>query len=109
MLNNLVLVGRIVSLPEMINNQAGEKSSKMMRLMISVTRPFKNRMGNYDEDYLIIKVWNNLISDIVAFLAIDTMVVIKGRVQSFQYKDSDNHFLEIIADRISKFGQYILE
>ncbi|WP_342277885.1 single-stranded DNA-binding protein [Spiroplasma endosymbiont of Nephrotoma flavescens] len=109
MLNNLVLVGRIVNPPEIIHNQTGERTSKMMRLTISVTRPFKNKLGHYDEDYLVIKVWNNLIADIVSFLVIDTMIAIKARIQSFQYKDNENHYLEIIADRIMRVGHYILE
>lgn len=105
MLNQLVLVGRIVNPLEVINSQKeSEKLSKMMKLMISVTRPFKNKNGLYDEDYITVKVWSNLISDITNSLVVDSMIIVKGRVQSFQFKDNENHYLEIIADRINKIS-----
>lgn len=99
-MNNLILVGKIISVPELITPRDINKVAKMMRFIIGVKRPFKNANGIYELDYINVKVWISLIEDIASLLIKDQMVSVKARVQSFQYKDNDNHYIEIIADQV---------
>ena len=49
MLNQVVLVGRIVKTPELKITETGKKTSKMT---LAVPRNYKNMDGEYDTDFL---------------------------------------------------------
>ena len=49
MLNNLVLVGRLTSDPEIIENENGKKISI---ITLAVSRSFKNANGEYETDFI---------------------------------------------------------
>lgn len=106
MMNNLILVGKIISPPEKIVPRDSSKNAVMVRFMISVTRPFKNANGEYVNDYINVKTWTTLVADLLPTLVENRIVTIKGRIQSFQYKENDTHYIEIIADQIVSLCKY---
>ncbi len=58
MLNNVVLVGRVVRQPELIQTQEGKKVSTVT---LAVTRSFKNAAsGEYDTDFINITLWEDI-------------------------------------------------
>ena len=57
MLNQTVLVGRIVSGPQ-INKTKNER--KIATITLAVSRNYKNEKGTYDTDFIPCILWNSL-------------------------------------------------
>ncbi len=58
MLNNVVLVGRVVRQPELIQTQDGKRVST---ITLAVTRSFKNAAsGEYETDFINITLWKGI-------------------------------------------------
>ncbi len=72
MINSFVIVGRI-------NNIKIDKDSTT--LVIAVKRPYKNCSGVYEDDLLEVRPFK-MPDSIDAFLNIDDVVGVKGRIQS---------------------------
>jgi len=53
MFNSLILIGRLVSQPEMITTKEGE--GKWVKFYLAVERPYKNSKNEYQIDYIGIK------------------------------------------------------
>lgn len=59
MLNNVVIVGRVVRQPELSETVEGKKVST---ITLAVTRSFKNSMtGEYDTDFINITLWEDIV------------------------------------------------
>lgn len=56
-MNQVILVGRLTSDPEIIIT---EKEKKMTAITIAVARPFKNIDGIYEADFIRCILWNNI-------------------------------------------------
>ena len=57
MLNQVVLVGRIVRKPEL---RESEKGKKLTFVTLAVPRSFKNMNGEYDTDFIDCVLWDNV-------------------------------------------------
>ena len=57
MLNQVVLVGRIVYDLELRKNDSGKK---FLSLTLAIPRSFKNMEGTYDTDFIRCIVWDNI-------------------------------------------------
>ena len=91
MLNQFVVVGRIVNDLEIEKN--GEKVTTSVK--IAVPRSYKNINGEYDTDFLNIKLWNGVAENTVNYCKKGDLIGAKGRVQS------ENNSMELIADKIT--------
>lgn len=100
MINNLILVGRIYSEPEIVPTKE-EMNAKWGKFILAVERPFRNRNNDYEIDFITVKTWLANIENIKGLLKSDTIIGIKGRIQTFTTKNSDFHYTEIIADKIT--------
>ena len=101
MLNQLVIVGRLVKDIETKILQDGKKVSE---ITLAVQRPFKNMEGNYDTDFIKVSVWEGLATAVEPYCLKGTMIAVKARVQSYLYEISEHKKitrLEVIAERIS--------
>lgn len=59
MLNNVVLVGRVVRQPELSETLEGRKVST---ITLAVTRSFKNSLsGEYETDFINITLWEDIV------------------------------------------------
>lgn len=85
MLNQVILVGRIVEL----------KPDKGIR--IAIPRPYKNEEGMYDADTLTIFIQGTMLENTVQYCSKGDLVGIKGRLQ----EDSKSHSPKIIADKLT--------
>ena len=57
MLNQIVLVGRLIKDPEVVTMESGKNIS---HITIAIPRPFKNVEGEYDTDFIDCVLWNTV-------------------------------------------------
>lgn len=101
MLNSLVIVGKIETLPEIKETSGGHK---VATLGLILDRPFKNMNGEYDVDHVTVTLWRGIAEMVCDLSAIGDVVGVRGRIQSNSYLAKDGntyHHLEIIAEKVS--------
>ena len=100
MLNQIVLVGRLVKSPELKQHDTGSKSS---RITLAVPRSYKNVNGEYETDFLECTLWKGIAENTVTYCKKGDLVGIKGRLQSNTYeKDGIKKWAtEIIAEKVT--------
>lgn len=101
MLNQVVLVGRLVQEPEI--KVVGEEKN-VANIDIAVPRNYKNADGEYETDFIKCVLWNGIASSTSEYCHKGDVVGVKGRLQSHTYEDKDGnkkYSLEVIAERVS--------
>lgn len=99
MINTVTLVGKVFSAPEIV--QSKESEPKWAKFILVVARPYKNRNNDYEIDFITIKTYLNKINEIKEQLQSDTILGINARIQTFNIKNNDFYYTEIIADKIT--------
>lgn len=97
MLNQTIVVGRIVSEPELKETENGKK---VTNLTIAVQRQFQNANGEYDTDFLDCVLWNGVAENTVNYCQKGDLIGIKGRLGS-TYNDKGQHIMELVAERVT--------
>lgn len=92
MLNQTVLVGRIVSDPQ-INETKNER--KIATITLAVSRNYKNENGNYDTDFIPCVLWNSVAENAYEYCKKGDLVGVKGRVQMTKNK------MEVIVEKLT--------
>lgn len=92
MLNQTVLVGRIVSDPK-LNETINDK--KVTIVPLAVQRSFKNEEGEYATDFIPCVLWDGVAQNVVEYCKKGDLIGIKGRIQSTADK------IELIAERVT--------
>ncbi|MDD2378039.1 MAG: single-stranded DNA-binding protein [Bacilli bacterium] len=101
MLNQTVIVGRIVKDPELRETESGKK---VTNITLAVPRSFKNVNGEYDTDFIPCVLWKGIAESTTEFCKKGDLVGIKGRIQSRAYTIEDEtrkHVIEIIAEKVT--------
>lgn len=100
MLNQVVLVGRLVKDPELIET---ETNKKMTRITIAIPRSFKNMDGEYETDFINCILWDSVAKNTVEYCKKGDIVGIKGRVQSsvVEKDDEKKYYFDVIAERVT--------
>ncbi|MEF9961418.1 MAG: single-stranded DNA-binding protein [Erysipelotrichaceae bacterium] len=100
MLNQIVIVGKVVDLPEIKKTVNG---TKIGNVGILLNRPFKNSEGYYDTDYLSITLWKGIAETVSEVCRVNDVLAIKGRIQTSDYTKDDivYHNYDIIAEKVS--------
>ena len=75
MLNQVVLVGRIVKTPELRVTETGKKTATVT---LAVPRNYKNMNGEYDTDFLDCTLWTNIAENTTEYCQTGDMVGIKA-------------------------------
>lgn len=96
MLNQVFLVGRLVSDLE-INET--ENKTKECNITLSVPRNYKNEDGIYENDFISIRLYNEIATNVVEYCKKGDLLGIKGRVQTRQ--EENKNTIEIIAEKIT--------
>ena len=91
MMNNVVLIGRIDNDIEKVENE--EKTS--YRLMLKISRNFKNENGEYETDLVPIELMSYIGSNVLQYCKKGDLIGTKGRLQSNENK------ISVIAERIT--------
>ena len=101
MLNQIVLVGRLVKTPEL---ELTENGKKISIITLAVPRSFKNMNGEYDTDFLDCTLWTGVAESTTEYCKSGDIVGIKGRVQSriIEKEDGSKYKkMEIVAEKVS--------
>ena len=101
MLNQIVLVGRLVKMPEVFTTESGKR---MTYLTLAIPRTFKNADGEYDTDFIDCVLWEVVAESTSEYCKQGDIVGVKGRVQSrmIEDEDGDNYKkMEVIAEKIT--------
>lgn len=101
MLNQAVLVGRIVQDPELKDLENG---NKMAKITLAVPRSFKNADGIYDTDFISCVLWKGIAENTVEYCKKGDLVGVKGRIQTRDVElDDESHrkYVEVIAEKVT--------
>lgn len=100
MINQLVLVGRLASDPEVVITESNRKRTS---ITIAIPRAFKNVDGTYDSDFIKCTLWNGIAESTGEYCKKGDLVAIKGRVQTSKYeKDGEKKYvIDFIAEKVS--------
>lgn len=101
MLNQIILVGRLVKTLEVIETESGKK---MSYITLAIPRTFKNADGEYDTDFIDCVLWEVVAESTSEYCKQGDIVGVKGRVQSRMIEDEDgNNYkkMEVIAEKIT--------
>lgn len=105
MLNQVVLVGRIVKTPELRVTETGKKTATVT---LAVPRNYKNMNGEYDTDFLDCTLWTNVAENTTEYCQTGDMVGVKGRIQTRIIHNEDGtkkKRTEIVAEKVTFLAQ----
>ena len=105
MLNQVVLVGRIVKTPELRVTETGKKTATVT---LAVPRNYKNMNGEYDTDFLDCTLWTNIAENTTEYCQTGDMVGVKGRIQTRVIQNEDGtkkKKTEIVAEKVTFLAQ----
>lgn len=101
MLNQVILVGRLVRTPELQLTESGKKKSL---ITLAVNRGFKNQNGEYDTDFLDCTLWTGIAENTAEYCKTGDVIGVKGRIQTRLIDNDDgtkHKKMEIIADKVT--------
>jgi single-strand DNA-binding protein len=100
MLNQLVVIGRLVKDPELRKTESGRN---VTNITLAVPRSYKNVNGEYDTDYVDCVLWNTVAESTTEYCKKGDLIGVKGRVQTRIYeKDEQKKYAtEIVAEKIT--------
>lgn len=96
MLNQIVLVGRIVEDPTLEEGKG--------KMTIAVQRSFKNAEGEYETDFIPVTLWNGVAQNVTEYCKKGDIVGIKGRIQRYnsnEFTANGLPIIEIVADKVT--------
>lgn len=96
MLNQVVIVGRLVDNVKTIETEEGKKKSI---ITLAVSRPFKNAEGEYETDYINCVLWNGIAENTAEYCHKGDVIGIKGRLQS--EKADNDYILNLAAEKVT--------
>lgn len=92
MLNQIVLVGRLVKELELKELESGKK---VCNITLAVPRSFKNSKGEYETDFIDCALWENIAENTVEYCHKGDLIGIKGRLQT------EEETLYVMAEKIT--------
>lgn len=96
MLNQIILVGRLVQDPEIKELENGVKTSY---ITLAVSRSYKNSDGIYETDFIPCLLYKGIAENTVEYCQKGDLLGIKGRIQTKQ--EEDKSIIEIVAEKVT--------
>ena len=101
MLNQTVIVGRLVKEPELYETENG---NKVTNITLAVPRTYKNVDGEYDTDFISCVLWKGIAENATEYCHKGDLLGIKGRIQS-RIVDLDEktrrQTIELVAEKVT--------
>ena len=101
MLNQIVIVGRLTSNPEVVKSEDGKERSQ---ITLAVPRSYKNADGEYDTDFVDCVLWNGIATNTAEYCHKGDIVGVKGRIQTNNYETEDGEkrkSTSIVAEKVT--------
>ena len=96
MLNQVVMVGRLTSDPEI--NEV-ENDRKVATITLAVQRSYKNAEGVYETDFIKCTLWNGIAENTSEYCKKGDVIGVKGRIQTTNV--DDKIVMEVVAEKVS--------
>ena len=93
MLNQVVMVGRLVEKPIVEENENGRKVSE---ITLAVPRSYKNAEGIYETDFIKCTLCDDIAEKTIFYCYKGDLVGVKGRLQCLSGNE-----LQLIAEKVS--------
>ena len=106
MLNTVALVGKLVDVPELRETEGGVK---VANATVQIEQGFKNSLGAFESDYIVISFWRGLAEFLIDCAKPGSMIAIKGRLRSRTFECGDCKqvtSIEVVAERVSLLDKY---
>lgn len=100
MLNRIVLIGRLTKDPELRYTPNGKA---VAGFTLAVDRPFKNKQGERETDFINIVVWGSQAENCANYLSKGKLAAVDGRLQirTFDGQDGQRRWVtEVVADNV---------
>lgn len=100
MLNQVILVGRLVKDPELKKTDSGRDYTQ---ITLAVPRSYKNIHGEYETDFLDCTLWSGIALNTTEYCSKGDIIGIKGRIESSIYKKDDKNVYskDIIVEKVN--------
>ena len=100
MLNQLVVIGRLVRDPELRKTENGKN---VTNITLAVPRSYKNTNGEYDTDFIDCVLWNTVAESTTEYCKKGDLLGVKGRVQTRVYEKDDEkkYQTEVVAEKVT--------
>lgn len=101
MLNQTVLVGRLVKDPELRQTDNGRK---VTNITLAIPRSYKNVNGEYDTDFVSCVLWKGVAESTVEYCRQGDLIGVKGRIQSRNIELEDEtkkQIVEVVAEKVT--------
>ncbi len=99
MLNQIILVGRLVKDPEVREYE----KKKVSKVILAVPRAYKNINGEYETDFLECTLWQGMAENTFIYCKKGDLVGIRGRLQSNKFEKDGTivYKTEILAEKVT--------
>ena len=98
MINNVVLVGRLIRDPEL---RYTPSNVAVATFSLAVNRNFKNQAGDYEADFISCIMWRQQAENFANWLKKGALVGITGRIQTRSYDNQQGqrvYVTEVVAE-----------
>lgn len=96
MLNQIVMVGRLVQDPEIKELENGIKTSY---ITLAVSRSYKNSDGIYETDFIPCLLYKGIAENTTEYCKKGDVIGVKGRIQTKQ--EENKNIIEIVAEKVT--------
>lgn len=100
MLNQSVIIGRLVKDPELYETENG---NKVTSITLAVPRSYKNTEGEYETDYINCTLWRGVAENATEYCHKGDLLGVKGRLQSRNIEENEQRktIMEFVAEKIT--------
>jgi len=101
MLNQVVMVGRLVEDPQAKELEGG---NKVMNITLAVPRSYKNTEGEYETDFIDCTLWKGIAANTEEFCKKGDLIGIKGRIETSIWEDKEKNkrkTQQVIAEKVT--------
>lgn len=99
-MNNVQLIGRLTKDVDMKYTPNGVALSTFT---LAVNRPFKNKNGENEADFIRIQTWRKLAENVANYCKKGSQVAVAGRIQTSAFEGQDGNMVyitEVVADYV---------
>ena len=98
----MVLVGRLVSDPEVKTLEDGKSVSN---ITLAIPRSYKNENGEYETDFIDCTLWKGVAENTAEYCRKGDVIGVKGRLQSSTYEDKETgntrKRMDVVAEKVT--------
>lgn len=101
MINNSILEGRLVSDVDLKTTGSG---TPVAQFRLAVNRPFKNKSGEYEADFINCVIWRKAAENLANFCSKGSHINVQGRLQSRSYENPEGNRIYVTELVVEQFS-----